>query len=209
MKNRCVIVAGGDCIVKSFSKFTNDDYIIAADSGLKYCVDSGVKPDLLVGDFDSYLGELPQDVETVRLPTHKDDTDLLFAVRCALEKGFVSILILGGYGSRPDQNLAMLQTLAFVKNTNPDVEIKAECVGFDVFAVCNGSIEFKKNTDRYLSVFAFEKASGVSVVGAEYELCDAEIDAFYPIGVSNISVEDTIVSVKNGTLIIMCVDKNI
>lgn len=209
MKNRCVIIAGGDCVLSSFSAFSGNDYIIAADSGLKYCLEANVSPDLLVGDFDSYSGELPSGVETVKLPTQKDDTDLLFAVRCALEKNFSDILILGGYGSRPDQNLAMLQTLAFVKNQNNLVNVKAKCIGFEALAVCNGEVFIPRSRDRYLSVFAFEKATGVTIKGAEYPLNNAEIYPNFPIGVSNVAVDDTTVSVKNGTLIVMLVDKNI
>ncbi len=209
MKNRCVIVAGGDCELLSLSKLTVTDYVIAADSGLKYCLEAKINPDLIVGDFDSYFGDLPEGTEIVKLPTHKDDTDLMFALRCALEKRFSDIVILGGYGSRPDQNLAMLQTLCFAKSIDSNINIKAECIGFEVFVVKNGSIRFNADDKRYLSVFAFEKAIGVSIVGAEYPLKDAEIDPFFPIGVSNVASDDTTVTVKNGTLVIMSVDKNI
>ena len=47
----------------------------------------GIRPDLIVGDFDSLQGALPADVECVRLPVMKDDTETMAAVKRALERG--------------------------------------------------------------------------------------------------------------------------
>ena len=88
MKDRCVVVAGGDCDLSLLSEISTSDFVIAADSGLNHLMSANVKPDLIVGDFDSYSGRLPEGIETVVLPTKKDDTDLLFSLRCGVERGF-------------------------------------------------------------------------------------------------------------------------
>ncbi len=120
VKNRCVIIAGGDFDAAERSVITPDDYVIAADSGYAVCIEYDIMPDLIVGDFDSFKGNLPDGIETIHLPTHKDDTDLLFAARCAADKGYRSVAILGGYGSRPDQNFAMYETLLWLRKMCPD-----------------------------------------------------------------------------------------
>ena len=51
MNNRCVIVAGGDCDTKRFCEISATDFVIVADSGLKYSEAVGLTPDLIVGDF--------------------------------------------------------------------------------------------------------------------------------------------------------------
>ncbi len=210
MKNSCVIVAGGDCDISSLENECIDKYVIAADSGFYHCQDASVTPNLLIGDFDSYSGQLPQNIETIKLPVQKDDTDLMFAVRCACERKFDEILIIGGYGSRPDQNMAMFQTLSWLSHNAPQTLFFAKCIGFEVFAISNGSRVFKSCEHRYLSVFSFDGiAKGVTIKGAEYELDNATISSSYPVGVSNVAIEDTFVSVKDGTLLIMLVDKNI
>ncbi len=210
MKNSCVIVAGGDCDVLALANECIDKYVIAADSGFYHCQNALVVPDLLIGDFDSYLGQIPQNVETVKLPVQKDDTDLMFAVRCACERNFDEILIVGGYGSRPDQNVAMFQTLSWLSHNAPQIGCSAKCIGFEAFVITNGSRTFKYSEDRYLSVFSFNgKAEGVTIKGAEYELNNATVLSSYPIGVSNVAVNDTLVSVRDGTLLVMLVDKNI
>ena len=42
--------------------------VIACDRGYEYAARCGIKPDLLLGDFDSYTGALPAGVEVLRLP---------------------------------------------------------------------------------------------------------------------------------------------
>lgn len=210
MKKRCVIVAGGSCDISLMSQVESSDYVIAADSGLKHCLNAGISPDLIVGDFDSYSDSLPDCIEIIKLPTHKDDTDLLFAARCAVERGFKSFLILGGYGSRPDQNFAMLSTLCWLKNNDAKHSVKAVCNGFEIVVLKNESAVFLKNVNRYLSVFAFDgNASNVSICGAEYNLSNAELSPSFPVGVSNQSISDTTISVEKGCLIVMSVDKSI
>lgn len=209
MKTRCVIIAGGDCNSSLLNVIGDSDYVIAADSGMYHCQTVGIVPDLVVGDFDSFFGTLP-DIEIVHLPTHKDDTDLLFAARCGVERGFKSFAIFGGYGSRPDQNMAMMQTLVWLAKEVDNADISAVCNGFEIYALRNGSRTFKKDINSYLSVFAVDgNAVGVDITGAEYPLHDATLTCDFPIGVSNEALNDTTVSVSNGTLLVMTVDKNI
>lgn len=210
MKTRCVIIAGGDCDVSLLSNIGSEDYVIAADSGLQYCHAVGIVPDLLVGDFDSYTGPVYECTEVIKLPTHKDDTDLFFAARCGVERGFRKFAVFGGYGSRPDQNMAMFQTLHWLTENCEQPDIRAVCNGFEVFAVKNSKLTFSSDRERYLSVFAVGgTAYGVDIVGAEYPLNNATVTPSFPIGVSNVAVNDTTVSVRNGMLLIMTVDKNI
>lgn len=211
MKKRCVIIAGGDFEVSEKSVIDpSKDYIIAADSGYAVCKKYDIKPDLIVGDFDSYSGELPTDIKTIHLPTHKDDTDLLFAVRCGKANGFSSFAILGGYGSRPDQNYAMYQTLLWIKENIPSSDASAYCNKFFVTVLLDESKKISVGEGKYLSVFSlYKKAEGVTIKNAEYPLCDADITAGFPVGVSNCAKNTVDISVKKGALLIFVLDKKI
>lgn len=82
MKKPWAIVSGG-----RFSPLADIEkcgYIIACDRGYEYLHEAGLRPDLLVGDFDSYTGPLPRDVPRLDLPVEKDDTDTMAAIRHAL-----------------------------------------------------------------------------------------------------------------------------
>lgn len=206
---QCVIIAGGNCDLKQLN-IESSDFIIAADSGYDYCVMASLEPDLIIGDFDSLKSDLPSNIETIKLPEKKDDTDLLFALRTGLSKGFEDFLIFGGYGSRPDQNFAMLQSLYWLLEQGKDIDVTANCNNFSVSAIKNSSKIFSVNKNQYISVFALENSKGVTINGAEYSLDNADLSPSFPIGVSNTGLDDEVtVSVKCGTLLVMVVDKNI
>lgn len=79
MKAFCAIISGGE-----FAPLDGIEHaacVIACDRGYEYAARCGIKPDLLLGDFDSYTGALPAGVEVLRLPVEKDDTDTMSAVR--------------------------------------------------------------------------------------------------------------------------------
>ena len=98
---RAVIVAAAK--IKNYSKIrkflSKDDFYIFCDAGLKHCKKLKVKPDLIVGDFDS-IKKPSTNIETIVLPVEKDDTDTFFAVKEALKRGFTNFLLLGCIGER-------------------------------------------------------------------------------------------------------------
>ena len=81
----------GKCIVFCAAEFdklaqsiAEDDYILAADGGLRHLETLSLKPHAILGDFDS-LGYVPQGAAV--FPVEKDDTDAMLAVRHGLERG--------------------------------------------------------------------------------------------------------------------------
>jgi thiamine pyrophosphokinase len=90
-----------------------NDLLIAADGGGRYCLQFGLKPTVLIGDFDSLDHETLEafrnaGTEVIQHPASKDRTDLELAIRYACDHGADEILILGGLGQRWDQTLANL-----------------------------------------------------------------------------------------------------
>ena len=59
---RCVIFTAGDQhgIEKHEIGLRHDDFVICCDAGYRLAQRLGVRPDLLLGDFDSYTGALPR-----------------------------------------------------------------------------------------------------------------------------------------------------
>ena len=108
-----VIISNGTIEDYSYCRKYIDgaDLIICADGGARHAAGFGITPHVLIGDFDS----ITQDdcghfsslgVETVRFPAEKDRTDTELAVDYAIKKGFRSIIIIGGLGTRMDHSLA-------------------------------------------------------------------------------------------------------
>ena len=90
------------------------DLQIAADAGLLLCERLGVRPDVVLGDFDSMdASEAPPDC--IRVPVEKDDTDTMLALREGLRRGCDTFYLYGATGgARLDHTLANLQSLAFL-----------------------------------------------------------------------------------------------
>ena len=95
MTNRCVILSAGPFRdpVTLVGYLLPDDFIIAADGGWQLAAQMGVRPSMLVADFDS-LGvfSVPDEVEMVTLPVEKDVTDTAEALRLGYEAGYRSFL---------------------------------------------------------------------------------------------------------------------
>lgn len=85
---------------------------IAADHGITVCNSVGIKPDVLIGDFDSlettYLTDNP-DIKLVQFPTDKDFTDTELAIHYASTINKNSVILIGGGGNQLDHFLANIQ----------------------------------------------------------------------------------------------------
>lgn len=231
---RCIVIAGADIgnydRLKKYIKA--DDFIICCDSGLKHCEGLGVKPDLIVGDFDSYIscdddnkekqsddlevkkskamdtlkkdGLLKSTTEVQVLPCEKDDTDTVYGVKEAVKRGFKDFMLFGIVGNRLDHTLGNVYILF-------DLDAK----GLNVMAVDDYSemrvvsqspVAIPTGKYAYFSLLNLTgKAKGVTIKDAKYCLEDAEITSEYQYGISNETMpgKDAIVSVKDGKLLLI------
>ena len=112
------MVADGDVRLRPTD--ADDRLVIAADGGLLKAAAAGVKPDVVVGDFDSVPAGAVEaaeadGVEVIRYPTSKDESDTELAVREAIRRGATDVEIAGALGGqRIDHTLANLLLLASV-----------------------------------------------------------------------------------------------
>jgi thiamine pyrophosphokinase len=178
-----------------------EDYILAADGGLRHLEALSLKPHAILGDFDS-LGYVPQGAEV--FPVEKDDTDAMLAVRHGLERGYREFLIYGGLdGQRLDHTVANYQTLQYLA----DHGAVGYLIGKDyiVTVIKNESVRFSASAEGILSLFCLgADASGVSLKGLQYPLENGMLRSGFPLGVSNHFVgENAEIRVKNGSLLVM------
>ncbi len=203
-KNRCVIITGGDPTAGFRDLIRGDDFVIACDRGVRYCTDENVKPDLIIGDFDSYCGPLPENVPVMRLKVEKDDTDTMAAMRYAEERNFSEVLLTCALGGRRfDHTLANLQTMAHGAAAGLTVTL----AGDGIRMICSGPAArvIEKEEGSYLSLFALSgDVTGVDAEGVKYPLRNGKLTATFPLGVSNEWTEDAArISHKSGILLIV------
>lgn len=157
------------------------DLVIAADGGLDYAKEAGVKPDLCVGDFDSTKCDL-SDENTIRLPTEKADTDTLYAVKKGLELGFEEFALYCGSGGEIDHLIANLQVLLMLaKSGKRGYLMDGKRI---ITAACDECVTFFKSCSGRFSVFAAEDVANVFISGAKYAF-SGQLKNTFPIGVSN------------------------
>lgn len=199
--NTCYIFGALDTDIADFKPQKND-FIIAADGGYSTLKKFNIKPDLVVGDFDS-LGSIPENESIIKHPIKKDDTDTLLAVKIGFEKGFKEFIIYGAIGGRLDHTIATIQTATYVAENGGIAYIYDG--NHTVTAIKNSSIEFKRSKCGYISVFALSGiANGVTIDGLLYELKNAEITPDFPLGVSNEFIgKESKITVENGVLTII------
>lgn len=197
---RCFIFAAGS-FYGLRERPAPGDLVIAADAGYRICLQEGLCPDLLLGDFDSM--EPPADFAHVRhLPVEKDDTDTLAALRAGLEAGRDTFYIYGGTGGkRLDHTLANLQSLLFLRRKGARGYLYDDDFVWTVIEDEALTVERTVEWGLFSAFCLGDRAEGVDEEGFQYPLKDALLTPDFPLGVSNHILEPSArIAVRKGTL---------
>jgi len=211
MDKICYIVgAGEDCGLDFLPQ--EGDLVIAADGGYERLLCAEMKPDLVIGDFDS-LGYTPEEDQVVVLPAVKDVTDTWAAIEQARSRGYGEFHLYGCTGGRVEHTFANIQTAAAL------AEHGETCLIFSekqvITAISSRRIVFSSNAEGFISVFSHSDHCRVSLKGLKYELEDAELTNRFPLGVSNEFIgTQAQICIKEGIAILVydrkmqaCIDK--
>ena len=198
----------GKCVIFCAAEFDDlimppeqEDFLIAADGGLKHLQKLGIQPDEILGDFDS-LGYIPADSRV--FPVEKDDTDAMLAARRGLALGYREFLFYGSLdGPRLDHTVANFQTLQFLADHGASGCLAGKHQMATV--VKNGSISFPAGCEGTVSVFCLgQDAENVTLKGLHYPLVKGKLTSGFPLGVSNhFTGEEASITVENGSLLII------
>lgn len=200
-KGICYVVGAGENY--GFASMPcSDDYVIGADAGFEVLEQSGIKIDLVIGDFDT-MHSVPAHPNVIVLKKEKDTTDMLSAVREGVKMGYEVFHIYGGTGGRADHTIANMQVLAELSQNGKCGFLFGK--DYIITAVTDRTVTFPKDASGFISVFSHsDRAEGVFLKGLKYELTNAVLSNTYPLGVSNEFIgEESSVSVKKGTLMIV------
>lgn len=174
-----------------FQEFSADEaYVICADGGLDTALANGISPNLIIGDFDSVVAVPPDNIEIIRLPVAKDDTDMMAAIKEGFRRGYDNFVLLGALGGRFDHSYANLSALAYI------VSLGGRAVLADnnckIFLIHSSRITLTKMEGCTISVFPFGCPScTVSYQGMLYPLTEHCLHSDTPLGVSNKIVQNT------------------
>ncbi len=180
---RTVIV--GSAKINNYEKIKEylkeDDFFVYCDGGLKHMEKLGVKPNLIVGDFDSH--ENPHmDSETIVLPCEKDDTDTCHALKVCIERGFKDFLFIGCIGERMDHTLGNVSLLIMLK------EKSLSGIMLDDYSEIS-IVKDEESIDDSFSYFSLitlsDISEGITIKNAKYPLENASLKSGFQLGISN------------------------
>jgi len=208
---RFLLFANGEINDCSYIKpmILESDFVIAVDGGIKYIDKLGIKPNLLIGDFDSASSDLLEKYSNIKIleyPSKKDFTDLELAINFALEHGATEIILFGALGGRIDHTLANIYSM--IKPTEKGIKAWICAENEDIFLV-NSEIELSYKKGTVLSLLPVTtEVLGINTHNLEYTLINATLHIGSSRGLSNVFTNDEAkIGVVSGILAIV-VSKN-
>lgn len=196
---KVLIISGGkayDDLISALVSKEQYSLIIAADSGLNAAERLNLKPDCIVGDFDSVSQSVLEKYKALSVPIktfprEKDMTDTQISLELAMSHKPARIDIVAATGCRLDHVLANIHLLmnpmqagidAFIIDINNKIYLRNN--SFD--------IEKDKQFGNYVSLLPFsEKVTNITLKGFKYPLEYATLLAGSSLGISNEIVDST------------------
>ncbi len=211
----CVIVSAGE--IKNYARarafLKEGASFFFCDAGLSHAEGLCVLPDVIVGDFDScqasdlakYAGTAGRP-EIIKLPREKDDTDTLFAVKLALERGYDDFLLLGAMGGRFDHALGNTSILLYLQGLGKKALLVDD---YSRMQILDNNPIYIEDKCSYFSLLTIAgDVSGVNIKNAKYPLENASLSADFQLGISNevLPGKEAQVSVEKGRLLLVIID---
>jgi thiamine pyrophosphokinase len=204
---KAVILAGGELsirpVIEALAK--NADYIVAADGGLHHALTLDIKPDVIVGDFDSVSPEILEqfpEVPKKSYSRHKDLLDLEIALGVALERGATHIAILGAVGGRFDQSLATLFIATRFRREGVIISLHGQQ---DIYLLLAPESErYMVPEGQCFSLLSLSNKSVITLTNAAYPLNEFALEYGVGLGVSNeVKTSPLTVNVHEGLIVLV------
>ena len=201
--NALIVCNGKSPGKRLLNKWTKEcNLVIAADGGAKTLIKSGIIPDFIVGDMDSFEPEIPHNLIIIH-DTDQETNDLEKALTLAKKRGAKRALITGATGLRTDHTLKNLSVLQKFSSKFRDLIIEDRYISFRVIPK-NFTLEHIKS-GTIISLFPMSgKVKGIKTKGLLYPLNDEELENGKRDGSSNEAISDTIsIEYTSGSLLLM------
>lgn len=207
---RALIFLGGEAVPRNrFQSLLSGSLLIAADSGAAWLVETNLRPQVLLGDFDSLDPALRTELELqvdmyLPFPADKDQTDGELAVDFALSLNLQEIVLIGGLGGRVDHtigNAMLLFKIARKKRCGWMLNATSR-----IFPVPR-RLQLDGIPGQIFSLLALSPVKGLTIKGATYSMQGGSLILGQTLGLSNRFLHSTVlVEKEKGLLLAILLD---
>lgn len=168
--NITVVLADGDFPTHEIPLdiLRNCRRVICCDGAARKLVDSGIrKPDIIIGDFDSFDNSLHDEFcdRLVKIAS-QETNDLTKAVQYCRDNNYLDIAILGATGLREDHTLGNISLLAqYMEYANVSMY-----TNYGVFNAIDRSTEFESFPGQQISIFSLTPQIPISYSGLKWDI---------------------------------------
>lgn len=211
MSNKIIIISGGFLADPSFLHNKIKDLpgcpVICCDGGVRHLLNSGIRPDVIIGDMDSID---PADLENfaaqgtkiIKYPETKDFTDTELALDYAIDLKPEEIFIWCALGGRLDHTLANVFLLCKGQEKGIKTYLMDE---YSEAFVLDKEVSFANEKGKTVSLVALTpEVTGITLSGFLYSLQENTLIMGESRGISNMINDDrAVISIKKGKLLVV------
>jgi len=185
------------------------DMVVAADGGARFLLEQGIRPDVVVGDFDSLPAAAVErleaaGVELVRHPVRKDRTDGEMAADEALRRGAGELVLAGALGAL-DHTLGHLAILRRLAARGVAARLAAPRLTVRVFAAPD-EVQLDAPAGTRVSIVPLQGDALVTLEGFDYALDRGVLPQDACLGLGNAVVAAARILVHEGSVAVLVED---
>lgn len=203
---KCVILANGKVPKKFIINYFLDKLkydLICADGGANSAYKLRLKPEVIIGDFDSVLPATldyyKNESEIINVK-RQNDTDVEKALKFAIKHKYSEAVLMGVTGDRLDHSFCNLGiVLKFSGRIN--VKLAAEN---SFLELQGGTVKFKAAVGETISIYGLDKNTSILTKGLKYPLVNEPLPFGVRESTSNVAVaEEVELQISGGKMFII------
>jgi thiamine pyrophosphokinase len=172
-----------------YKKLCQGKFKIAVDGGYSFFKQAKIKPDIIIGDFDSLKKESVKGISCLVYPGHKDQTDTELAVRYCIEQKFSTIDIVMPTVGEPDHFLGLVTMLLLpVISRQKKYKLSVRIINHEceIMLLVERDITFTDCKNELLSVLPYGGPIELTCTGLEYPAEGLLINPWQTTGMRNV-----------------------
>tara|TARA_R100001143_G_C3361295_1_gene136438 strand:- start:1614 stop:2237 length:624 start_codon:yes stop_codon:yes gene_type:complete len=200
---KSIILCDGDIPdrEKILSELKDTDLFIAADGGANRAYELDLNPDIITGDFDSYIVTGKENATVIK-NSDQETNDLEKALSIALKNNATDVIVFGATGKRVDHTLKNLSVLLQFNDMFRQISFKDQ---FSTLKIIESPFKEQYPLHSSLSLIPLSgEVTGLTTRGLRYPLNNESLKNGVRDGTSNETVEKNVeIEFKKGDLLLI------